>query len=120
VITSSAVAPQELPCADAALLAPLKASTEFATIGPRLLTHLPLDTWQEDELHFFVFRLRADGVAGNEQGAERDAPVAVFVMDFASDAPISAVVVTTRPDGTEPEVHDLRIPDGTEAALNAR
>ena len=117
MITSSAVAPQELPCADAALLSPLKVSAEFAAIGSRLRTDVPLDTWQEDELHFFVFQLRPDGVAG---GVELDAPVAVFVMHVASDAPISAVVVTTRPDGTEPEVHDLRTPDGTELALNAR
>jgi hypothetical protein len=99
-----------VPCADAALLAPLKTSAEFAAIGPRLLTDDPLDTWQEDELHFFVFQLRRAGVE-NEHGAESEAPVAVFVMSGASPAPISAVVVEPSEGGLEPEIHDLRTPD---------
>jgi len=110
------VDPQHLPCADATLLAPLKMSSEFAAIGPRLLTDLPLDTWQEDELHFFVFRLNPASGAGIEHRAESETPVAVFVMESGSDALVSAVVVTPGPDGVEAEVHDLRIPDEADLA----
>ena len=88
---------------------PLKASAEFAAITARLLSELPLDTWQEDELHFFVFWLRPHGDAGSEPEAASEPPVAVFVMHPASAAPVSAVVVTPRPDRAEPEVHDLRL-----------
>ena len=111
VITSETTVPEEVPCADAALLAPLKTSAEFAAIGPRLLTDVPLDTWQEDKLHFFVFQLQPKASAGNEHGAESEAPVAVFVMSDASPAPISAVVVEPSEGGLEPEIHDLRTPD---------
>jgi hypothetical protein len=110
------VALQDLPCADTSLLAPLKMSAEFAAISPRLLADLPLDTWQEDELHFFVFSLSPDGDARNGRRAESQAPVAVFVMNFSSAAPVSAVVVMPGPDGAEPDVHDLRIPDEADLA----
>jgi len=95
---------------------PLKASVEFAAICRRLLTDLPLDTWQEDELHFFVFGLRPASGAAIEHGAGSETPVAVFIMTSASDAPISAVVVTPGPDGAEPEVQDLRTADEAESA----
>ena len=105
------MAPQDLPCANAALLALLQTSADFAAIVPRLPIAFPLDTWQEDGLHFVVFRLRPDGDASNEHGAESEALVAVFVMSFGSDVPISALVVTPGPDGAHPEVHDVRTLD---------
>lgn len=86
----------------------MRASTEFATVAPRLLTDRPADTWPEDGLHFFVFRLRTASAAESTPDAEGEAPVAVFVMHPASPAPFSAVTVTPSPDGTEPEIHDLR------------
>ena len=112
VVISAAIAPEDLPCADTAFLVPLKASAEFAAIAPRLGTALLLDSWQEDELHFFVFPVQPADAAANGHGTEREAPVAVFVMHPASPAPVSAVIVTPSPDGAEPEVHDLRAPDG--------
>jgi hypothetical protein len=104
-----------VPCADDALLTPLKSSAEFAAIGPRLLADDPLDTWQEDGLHFFVFQLQPKASAGNEQEAESEPPVAVFVMSDASPAPISAVVVEPSEGSLEPEIHDLRTPDTASA-----
>ena len=113
---STAEALSDLACADAALLAPLQASAEFAAIGPRLHSDVPLDTWEEDALHFFVFQLRPADGGGIEHAAGSETPVAVFIMTSASDAPISAVVVTPGPDGAEPEVQDLRTADEAESA----
>jgi hypothetical protein len=111
-IVSDAAVSAELPCANLALLTPLKASAEFTTIAPRLAADRPLDAWQEDDLHFFVFQLRPDDGEEMEHEAESESPVAVFVMDSASDAPISAVVVRPSGDGAEVAVHDLRTPGG--------
>jgi hypothetical protein len=88
----------------------LKASAEFAAIGPRVLTEVPLDSWQEDLLHFFVFPLRPVDGAANELGVESDGPVAVFVMDTASPAPVAAVVVTPSLNGAEAAIQHLRAP----------
>ena len=84
---------------------PLRASAEYAAIRDRLADGAPLDAWQEDGLHFFVFGLAALPAA--RDGAA-EAPVAVFAMDPASPEPVSAVVVTPRPGGAEAEVQDLR------------
>ena len=66
----------------------------------------PVDSWLQDELHFFVFRLRpVDGAALPES------PMAVFAMHPESRDPLSAVVVSPGPTGEEAEVVDLRRPD---------
>jgi hypothetical protein len=94
----------------------LKASAEFAAIAPRLQANVELDSWQEDDLHFFVFPLRPDGEAANEHRVESDGPVAVFVMVVASAAPLAAVVVTPSADGAAAAVRDLRVPQVVPAA----
>jgi len=109
-IASQYVPDDDLPCADFALLGPLRASDEFASIRDRLADDV-LDSWQEDELHFYVFPLRS-----TEVEAAGEPPVAVFVMHPAEATPLSAVVVTPRPDGAEAEVRDLRAPDATYVA----
>jgi hypothetical protein len=66
----------------------------------------PVDSWLQDELHFFVFRLRPpDGVVLPEP------PLAVFAMHPHLHEPISAVVVTASPSGGEAEISDLREPE---------
>jgi hypothetical protein len=63
----------------------------------------PVDSWLQDELHFFVFRLHPP------DGAElSEPPLAVFTMHPASKDPISGVVVTPNPSGEAAEVTDLR------------
>ena len=66
---------------------------------------LPVDSWLQDELHFFVFRLHPpDGTELAEP------PLAVFAMHPASKDPLSGVVVTSSPNGEAAEVTDLRDP----------
>jgi hypothetical protein len=97
-----------LPCADLALLAPLKRSLEYRSIRQRVASPRPVDTWFAQELHFFVFQLHGPHRAGSN-GAEP--PVAVFTMHPETPEPISAVVITPSPDGAEAEVMDMRQPD---------
>jgi len=102
-VASEYGAGDDLPCADVALLVPLKRSAEFARIRKRVADHHHLDSWQEDGLHFFVFQLRhAEGT-----DAEAEAPVAVFTMHPELAPPLAAVVVTPGPRGTEAEIRDL-------------
>jgi hypothetical protein len=96
----------DLPCADYALLVPLKRSRVYGTVRRRVAEHLPADAWQQEGFHFFVFPLRpADGA----ETAPVEPPLAVFAMHPDAKDPISAVVVTTGPDGVE--VQDLREPE---------
>jgi hypothetical protein len=97
----------DLPCADAKLLVPLKRSPEYRTIHPRLSDIRPIDSWQQDSLHYFVFPLKA---ADGNLVAVEDAPVAVFTMHPDSLEPVSVVVVTPSADGGEAEVANLRQP----------
>ncbi len=109
-IASQFGASDDLPCADLALLTPLQSSPEYGAISQRVVNPKPVDAWQEDGLHFFVFELlRDDGDGAVPPAAE--APVAVFTMHPEETTPISAVVVTPIPGGEEAEVVDLRQPD---------
>jgi hypothetical protein len=86
-------------------LTSVKESQEFQAIHGRLAASLPTDSWQEDDVHFFVFRLLpADGSSPNGH----EPPVAVFAMRSPDSTLISAVIVTPGPDGEEAEVVDLR------------
>lgn len=95
----------ELPCADAALLVPLKRSAPYRAIRDRVAQITPIDAWQDAGLHFFVFPLQP--VAG---GAVDGPPVAVFAMEPHARELLSAVVVTPRPGIEEAEVTDLLLP----------
>ena len=89
------------PCADYALLTPLKRSREYHVLRPRVSDLRPTDAWQQDGLHFFVFALHPiDG----EATTPNEPPVAVFAMRPDADDPVSAVVVRPRSDGLEPEI----------------
>jgi hypothetical protein len=101
----------DLPCADAALLLPLKRSREYGAIRKRVADLRPVDSWQADQLHFFVFALRPEENAP----ATPEAPVAVFAMHAESTEPLSAVVVTPSLDGVQAEVRSLREPDNVYA-----
>jgi hypothetical protein len=97
-----------LPCADFALLVPLKKSPEYRTIRPRIANPKAIDSWQEEGLHFFIFELKpANGAAVDPSKT----PVAVFTMHPEEPAPISVVVVTPSTSGAEAEVEDLRQPE---------
>jgi hypothetical protein len=97
----------DLPCADAAFLVPLKRSREYGAIRKRVADLRLVDSWQEDQVHFFVFALRPE----ENTPATSEAPLAVFAMHAASTEPVSAVVVTASPDGVQAEVRSLRESD---------
>ena len=97
----------DLPCAEASLLVPLKKSPEYRAIRPRVASPKAVDSWQDEGLHFFVFQLlSADGSSSNGH----EPPVVVFAMHPEEPAPVSAVVVTPQPGGEDAEVIDLRQP----------
>ena len=97
----------DLPCADAALLIPLKRSREYGAIRKRVADLRPVDSWQEDQVHFFVYALRPEESAP----ATPEPPLAVFAMHRGSTEPVSAVIVMASPDGVQAEVRSLREPD---------
>ena len=95
----------DLPCADASLIVPLKKSPEYRVIRPRVASPMAVDSWQDQGVHFFVFQLNpTEGVAV----VPGDPPVVVFAMHPEQPAPVSAVVVTPKLGGEEAEVVDLR------------
>jgi peroxiredoxin/uncharacterized membrane protein YphA (DoxX/SURF4 family) len=97
------------PSADPQLLAPLKLSSEYRKLQDRGSQPSLADSWQEDDLHFFVFL--PEEMNGTESAAV--APTAVFVMRPGVDEPVSAVVVIPK-DGGEPDIVNLRPPDQVE------
>ena len=56
-------ASENYPCADTALLVPLKRSALYGSIRKRVADLKPVDSWQEDGVHYFVFQLKPDGEA---------------------------------------------------------
>jgi peroxiredoxin/uncharacterized membrane protein YphA (DoxX/SURF4 family) len=99
----------DLTSADAQLLAPLKLSPEYRKLQDRGSQPSLADSWQEDDLHFFVFL--PEEMNGTESAAA--APTAVFVMRPGVEEPVSAVIVTPK-DGGEPDIVSLRPPDQVE------
>jgi hypothetical protein len=81
-------------------------SREYRAIRRRIASGQPTDTWQEDDLHFFIFQLREDK---RLDYTPFDPAVAVFVMTVGSNQPFSAVTVEPGRDGQE-IVIDLRAP----------
>jgi hypothetical protein len=96
----------DLPCANTALLVPLKRSPEYRQIHPRLAGIQPIDSWLELDHHFFVFQLKeAPDFVGPEP------PVAVFAMHPDQPTPVSVVVVEPSQNGEHAWVRDLHDPD---------
>ena len=69
-----------------------------------------MDSWQEDELHFFVFRLEA----ATREAAEP--PMAVFAATSNPREVVSAVIVSPSLDGETAEVVDIRAPESSYVA----
>src|SRR5947208_2031598 len=85
-----------LPCAEMELLTPLKRSREYAAIRPQVADLKPLDAWQEDGVHYFVFALRPEV-------DDTSAPLALFSMASGDTTPMSAMLIT--PGATPEAVH---------------
>lgn len=73
-------------------------SREFAVISNRLTQTDPVDSWEADMLHYFVYALRPD--------ATHRPAHALFVARWEDDSPVSASLLIERPH-EEPEVHNL-------------
>ncbi len=70
-----------LPCADPALLGPLKRSFAYATWRKRLIDRRPVDSWEANLCHSFVFATPTTYV--------------VFVMRWEDDEPFMVIEVAT-------------------------
>lgn len=97
----------DLPCADFALLAPLKRSSDYRAIRKRVADPKPIDAWQFNGAHYFLFSLRADD--GRPDGVSQQ--VAMFQMRWDLDDPASALLVTPSDEGTAALVVNLRAPE---------
>jgi hypothetical protein len=95
-----------LPCADFEFLKPLKLSPQYAAIRKRVANPKPLDAWQANLIHYFVFQLKP---AADAQ-ADADAPFALFSMSFDYDGPAKALVITPDASGTYVQVENLLHP----------
>lgn len=99
-----------LPCADFGLLVPLKRSHEYASIRKRVADVKPVDAWQMDMIHYFLFQLKPqEGAPGVEP------PYALFTMRWEDDTPVSARVIS--PDATGNEVKVLDLIDGRTSTI---
>lgn len=88
----------EQPAAAEGLRQVVEKSPQFAQILPRLAQADPVDSWEADMLHYFVYALSP---------GPGDSPAhALFVARWEDDFPIAASVVTQRAGG-EPEVRNL-------------
>ena len=109
-----APAQPDQPCADYALLVPLKRSRQYRAVRSRVSDLSPSDAWQQDGIHFFVFTL---GRVEGDRSPEAEPPVAVFAIRPDEQEPVSAVVVRPRPDGQEPEITPVAAAEVDSAAL---
>jgi len=89
--------------ADYTMLVPLKRSRAYGSIRRRVADLHPIDAWQQDDVHFFVFQLRP-----KNGSVTPEPPTAVFAVHAGYKEPLSALVVTPQTNGGEPEIMDLR------------
>jgi hypothetical protein len=94
-----------LPGADFSLLTPLKRSAEYGAIRGRVAELKPLDAWQLNDFHYFVFGLRR----ADDAPADTEDPVALFAMN-GEPRPAFALVFTPDGAGAQADVEDLRNP----------
>jgi hypothetical protein len=86
------------------LLGPLKRSPEYRAIRCRGADPKPVDAWQSNALHYFVFKLHsADGAA--------EVSFALLTMRWEDNGPVSAVLITPDPGENRVEVVDVRQPE---------
>ena len=91
---------------DFGLLGPLKRSPEYAEMRKRVAEPMPIDAWEMDMVHYFIFQLKPleDAPAGAEP------PYVLFEMRYEDYGPLSVLLITPKPNGEEAEVVNLRAP----------
>jgi hypothetical protein len=98
----------DLPCADFAFLKPLKRSAEYRAIRRRVADPKPIDAWQDEGWHYFLFQLLPEN---GQPASKAMAPVVLFTMVGSDSTPVSALVITPRPGVGQAEVMNLRQPE---------
>ena len=108
----------DLPCADYALLVPLKRSRAYGAVRKRVADLRPADAWRQEGFHFFVFDLRPTdgGPDAGAAGARTEGPVADFAMHPEATEPVSAVVVTPGVGDGAAEIVNLLRPESAYTA----
>jgi hypothetical protein len=79
-------------------------------VRPRLAGPAPVDSWEDEGLHYFVFQMKPED--GAAEGAEP--PVALFTMRRDEADPAGALVVALEVGGDEAVFTDLRQPGQTQ------
>jgi len=97
---------ESLPCPDFEFLRPLKRSPQYASIRKRVAHPKPVDAWQANLLHYFVFQLNP----ADDAPAGAGAPYALFSMSYEYDGPAKALVITPNINGTHVQVENLLQP----------
>ena len=92
---------------DFGLLGPLKRSAEYAAIRRRVADPSPMDAWEMDMTHYFVFELRRTEAADPAS----EPPYALFKMRWEDDGPLDAMVITPDVRGGEPRVEKIVVAD---------
>lgn len=95
----------DLPCADFALLVPLKRSAEYAAIRKQVAAPRPLDAWMVGVESYFVFPLKALEAAGAAPS------FALFKMCWETESPVIAIVATPTESGGQVMIRDIREPE---------
>src|SRR5215203_4827565 len=78
-------ADDDLPCADFGLLDLLKHSPEYRAMRRRGAAPKPVDAWQSNSLHYFVFKLRP-----TQRAAEGRSPYSQCVGRTMGPSPLSS------------------------------
>jgi hypothetical protein len=86
--------PDALP-ADEGLRAVAEHSVEFQQLVSRLARPEPVDTWQADMLHYFLYELIS--------GPDSPQSHALFVTAWEYDAPVSVVMLTAGQTMLQPQ-----------------
>ena len=85
---------------------PLKRSAEYAAIRKRVANPKPLDAWQANLVHYFVFQLHPAANTPDGSGT----PFALFSLSWDHDGPSMAIVMTPDASGTYVVVENLLQP----------
>jgi len=101
----------DLPCADFGFLKVLKRSPEYGSIRRRVADPKPVDAWQADMVHYFLFQLRP---------LEDVIPYALFTMRWEDNGPVSALVITPDTEGKQAEVVNLSQPGSVQTVPLSR
>jgi hypothetical protein len=96
-----------LPCADFQFLTPLKRSAQYGAVRKRVSNLKPLDAWQANGVHYFVFELRPAPDATTDAGPA----FALFSMGWEYDGPAMALVISLDASGDQAEIVNLDAPE---------